>query len=223
MTAPSDRCVIVAGGAVDPPALRQAIEPTDFVVGVDSGAVTLLEADLRPDLAIGDFDSAGPEGLRQLLQAGVPLKRHPVEKNSTDLELALELATGELKCDEVLVFGGVGTRIDQSMATFFVMGRLAGSGAALRLWDSHWQALFLHGEGNREARISGSPGTVVSLLPLSPLVAGVRTEGLYYPLDNATLNSDTTLGISNILEGHEAVVSIDTGQMAVIINAPGSD
>ncbi len=47
-------------------------------------------------------------------------------------------------------------------------------------------------------------------------VTGVTTEGLYYPLWDATLEFGTTWGVSNEFAGETASVSIKEGLLLVI-------
>lgn len=221
----SGRCIIVAGGEVDLASLRRVYSPGDRLIGADSGALTLLESGFQPDLAVGDFDSTGEVGLERLQAAGVPLLRHPVEKDSTDTELAVELAVTAERISDIMLFGGAGDRVDQTLATFFVLSRWAEEGVVIRMWDRHWRATFLGGregagDARRRAEITGLPGQVVSLIPLSERVTGVETEGLYYPLRREILWMDQTRGVSNELVGERAGVVLKVGRLAVILNRP---
>ena len=57
-----DAAVLLGGPKEEWPAdlkeqLKQAQEKGDLLIGVDRGALLLLELGFKPDLAIGDFDS----------------------------------------------------------------------------------------------------------------------------------------------------------------------
>src|SRR5512144_1217814 len=84
--------VVIAGG-----------EALDSSVSVPAGA-TVVVADrgldhaqalgLEVAIAVGDFDSASAEAVAAAEHAGTRIERHPVEKDATDLELALDVAIG---------------------------------------------------------------------------------------------------------------------------------
>jgi thiamine pyrophosphokinase len=64
--------------------------------------------------------------------------------------------------------------------------------------------------------LSGNPGDLVSLIPLTATVTGVTLTGLSYPLRDQTLRIGTTLGISNFFSESEAQISIKSGTLLVI-------
>lgn len=88
------------------------------VVAADGGFASLEAAGVAPNVALGDFDSLGyvPQAPR--------VERHPVMKDATDLELALEWARNEGH-PSVAVYGALGGRLDQTMATLQTMVRFA--------------------------------------------------------------------------------------------------
>src|SRR5690625_998268 len=68
--------------------LLERCQRADLLVAVDAGLSHLLAAGLRPDLLVGDLDSASPEDLAEV--AGTPRLVYPADKSRTDLELALD-------------------------------------------------------------------------------------------------------------------------------------
>ena len=56
----------------------------------------------------------------------------------------------------------------------------------------------------------------MSLLPLTPEVEDVRTEGLLYPLAGETLVQSSTRGVSNAMTGPEARVTHGEGVLLLI-------
>jgi len=59
---------------------------------------------LHVDVAVGDFDSLDADLLAGLERAGARLVRYPVEKDASDLELALEAAVS-FRPARILVVG----------------------------------------------------------------------------------------------------------------------
>jgi thiamine pyrophosphokinase len=67
-----------------------------------------------------------------------------------------------------------------------------------------------------EAKLSGQPGDIVSLLPLWGQATGIVTENLAYPLLQETLYPEHTRGISNVMNGPVARVSLASGELLCI-------
>ncbi|MGC8826157.1 MAG: thiamine diphosphokinase, partial [Anaerolineae bacterium] len=59
-------------------------------------------------------------------------------------------------------------------------------------------------------------GDIVSLLPLSPVVEGIVTSGLEYPLRGEPLYMGPSRGVSNVMLGPEASVTIASGWLLVV-------
>jgi thiamine pyrophosphokinase len=64
--------------------------------------------------------------------------------------------------------------------------------------------------------LEGSPGDLVSLIPVAGPVGDVTTSGLEYPLSGETLAPGTTRGVSNVFAEAEARVEVATGVLLVI-------
>jgi len=66
------RIIIFANGEL--PDLTQAralLRPGDVVICADGGTRHVLDLGVRPDLIIGDLDSADPEAIRKFREEGV--------------------------------------------------------------------------------------------------------------------------------------------------------
>ena len=204
------RAWVVAGGELPDPerveALREA-SPPDFLVAADSGADAALALGLRVDVIVGDFDSVSS----QALAAAGRQRRHPVDKDATDLELALREAR-DLGAERITLIGGGGGRLDHFLANVAVLGGEDLAGVAVdalvgkaRLWVVR-----------SRQEISGRAGQVVSLLPLGGLARGVCTSGLRWALSGETLSAGSTRGVSNEMTGSRATVSLEGGVLLAI-------
>jgi thiamine pyrophosphokinase len=207
------RAAIFVNGVISDPAhVRHLLRPDDDLIAADGGALHALAAGKRPRVVVGDLDSLEPEVLAQLEADGVELERHPVAKNETDLELAILRAIRD-GADEILLIGALGGRLDQSLANVLLMAQRPWP-VKLSLVDGDQRATVLRG-GERMA-LAGAPGSLVSLLPLSPEVTGITYTGMQYPLDNATLPFGSTRGVSNAIAAQPATLTIATGLALVI-------
>ena len=102
-----------------------------FVIAADSGADHALALGVPIDLAVGDFDSISAAGLATLERHGVRLERHPVDKEATDLELALDAAVAAHP-RRVVVVGGTGGRLDHVLGELSLFAAGAYRGARAR-------------------------------------------------------------------------------------------
>ena len=210
--------IIIIGGVRPDVSLAAALESEGaLVIAADSGAVHAKAAGLTIDIAVGDFDSIPQTLLHELESAGVKIERHPVVKDATDLELAIDVAIRQ-GADVITIVGGHGGRVDQSFANAFVISSPTYSHVSMHAILDSALVSVVHGGGG--VTFVGDPGDVVTILPLHGDAVGVRTEGLVYPLRGERLPAGTTRGVSNVLLNHEATVSIEEGTVLVVRPSP---
>jgi thiamine pyrophosphokinase len=198
--------VVVLAGGIGAPA-PVAVPPGATVIAADSGAEHAAALGVAVDLLVGDLDSISAETLARIPD----VERHPVDKDATDLELALAAAL-RLEPERVLVVGGIEGRLDHLLGELLLLASPAYAGVEL---DAQLGAARVH--VIRDARtIAGEPGEVVSLFALHGPAAGVVTEGLHYPLRGETLEPGSTRGVSNVFAAHEARISLERGVLLAI-------
>lgn len=190
---------------------NQINDGEDYIICCDGGVRHAFELGIAPDLILGDLDSANPELLEHYKKLNVTVEKYQAEKDFTDMELCVRRAVG-LNAEEICIFGAIGSRLDHTM----------GNAHALLYALKHKIRAYLADENNKvciidkEIILNGKKGDIVSLIPLSSSVTGVKTENLYYPLDFETLEIGTSRGISNIFVSNEAKISIEDGYLFVI-------
>ena len=208
------RAVIVAGGPPgDDAFVRAQCAEANLLIGVDGGVLTLERLSIRPTLAVGDFDTAGPDAVARLRAAGVPTETHPAAKDATDTHLALLIAVerGATTIDLLGVLGG--PRYDHMLAAVFLLALPALAAARVTLRDPLHTVTLLHPD--ESVVLNGCPGEYVSLFSLSAETTGVTGRGLRYPLPRTFALGDS-LGVSNEFVGAEATVSIIGGLLLVM-------
>lgn len=194
---------------------QSLLQQADLRVAADGGARYLLALDLLPHIAVGDFDSLVPEQLELLERAGVEVQRHSVHKNETDLELAL-LQAIEYGATCIYVLAALGGRPDQQLANLQLLTHPALAQADVRMLHDRWELFAIR----QSARIYGAPGDIVSLLPMTDEVAGIVTDGLYYPLRDESLSLGPARGVSNVLVGKQASISVRSGILLCMHELP---
>lgn len=191
--------------------LAGLIDKNTFLVAVDGGLRHLLAIQRQPDLLIGDLDSVTPAQMETLTQAGVEIQRFPVEKDETDLELAL-LETARRGYKSIQLIGALGGRTDQMLANLFLLLLPELAGLSVRLVEEQEEIFIIRAQ----MQITGQPGDTLSLIPFAGCAEGVSTSGLRYPLVNETLHPEHSRGISNQMQDSEALVTLTSGTLLCI-------
>jgi thiamine pyrophosphokinase len=195
---------------------QAAIDAADYVIAADGGALPLYHAGRLPDLVIGDMDSLDLKAQEALAVRGVELRRYAREKDETDLELAL-LHAAALGAASIDVLGALGGRWDHTLANVALLALPELQGRATRLLADR-QIVFLVRDS---AVLEGQRGDTISLIPLAGAAYGVTTEGLYYPLREATLGFERARGVSNVLLEPPGRVSLRAGLLLVVRHDDG--
>ena len=208
------KAVVVADGEPDP---RDAAHVTDadLIVAADGGAGWLDAIGITPSLLVGDLDSIDGGLLDRLRAADVRVEHHPADKDASDAELALRRAV-ESGADEIVVLGGLGgERLDHELANLLLLAdpslrairdlQLVRGGTAVRVLSA-----------GVELRLGGRIGDLVTLLPIGGDAAGVRTQGLRFPLEGERLALGPSRGLSNVVVDPPASVSLERGTLLVV-------
>jgi thiamine pyrophosphokinase len=200
------RGVVVTGGAGPCKDLVTRWSRNAKVVAADSGLGRALECGVKPDLAVGDFDSlADPRVLSYLDENRV--RRYPREKDQTDTEIALD-ALRELGCDELVILGGGGGRLDHLIGILSLFDRTN----APNVWITD-TAVSQRVDG--AVRLSGTPGSIVSVFPLGCGTCRATSRGLRWPLDGLVWRRGD-IGVSNEFVSEEAEISVESGSLLVV-------
>ena len=146
-----------------------------------------------------------------MIRAGVDVRQYPVEKDETDLELAIRLVL-EAGYKRLRLVGALGGRLDHLLGNVFLLLNPSLEAVDIRLDDGLDEVFLIRGE----AVVEGEPGDLLSLLPLMGTAVGVETEGLYYPLRAETLFPYHTRGISNVMQSQSAVVRLQQGVLLCV-------
>ncbi len=207
-------CLVFCGGPIDDyEYIRGYLWEAQLILAVDSGARHCRRLHITPDYLIGDFDSINDADYSSLVAAGVQIIKYPTKKDMTDSEIAVQVAM-EKGCDKIVLFGAIGSRLDHTAANLFLLKKLV---------DSNVEGIIA--DGKNEARIikdhieiKNRKDTFVTLLPIAGNACGVTTQGLMYPLADATLKLGSSLGVSNLFSEAVAYIEVKEGYLLVIMS-----
>ena len=209
--------VVVAGGnPPDPDGLLQV--PLGVpVIAADKGLEHAISLGLDVTIAVGDFDSASPDVVARAEAGATTVERHPAEKDATDLELALDRALS-MSPERIVVLSGDGGRLDHLFSTLLLLGSSRYESVEIDAFIGAARVYVVRGQ----RAIEGEPGELVSLFALHGPAEDVRTEGLTYSLDGETLEPGSTRGVSNVLLGERARVSVGSGVLLAVCPRGGA-
>lgn len=197
--------IIFSGGYAPSKFLTEFYREKDaFVIAADKGYDYALANGITPDLYVGDLDSVSH------IPKQINKKIYPSQKDATDTELAVKAAV-EAGCKRIVLFGGIGSRMDHTLANLFLLIPLTDAGIEMLIVNEHNRIQLV----TKKADITGKKGDIISLIPLQDCT-GVTTKHLAYPLKESTLLVGSTRGISNVLTAATACVCIDSGSLLVI-------
>lgn len=214
--------LIFANGDLNPgSAVTTALDQADdadstLVIAADGGARLALACDRVPDVVVGDLDSLTPEDVADLRARGVAIEQYPAGKNETDLELTL-LAAMKRGATWLRIVGGIGDRIDQTLANIYLLTLPELADCDVRLVSGD-QTLWLIKPGDHA--LTGNPGDTISLIPLAGDAENVRTVNMKYPLRGETLRFGPARGVSNVIAAAGARVQFNAG-LLLVVHTPG--
>lgn len=202
-------CYIVGSGIFD--GRNFAPRPIDYIIAADAGYRYLQRMNIIPDIVMGDFDSLGsPPNHPNIV-------KHPVEKDDTDLMLAVKYAIAH-GFKTICIFGCMGGRVDMSIATMQTLCYIIDNGCTGYVFGENSVMT-----GIRNTRTFLGPGRkgIVSVFAYGGDAKGVTISGLKYNMDNGTIFCDMPKGVSNEFVGTPASIEVTSGTLILVTTNDG--
>ena len=182
----------------------------DLVLCADTAYRAAAEAGIVPDVIIGDFDhsdaSCAPAD-------GVKVVRVPSEKDDTDTMLCIKYAI-DAGADEIFIAGGIGGRLDHTVANLQSIAYAEAHGVVAVLTDGKNEARIFTGK----IRLPRRDGFYLSAFAYGGECRGVSERGVKYPIENVTLSPDFPLGVSNEIVADYAEIEVQEGKLLLIFS-----
>ncbi len=193
-------------GAMDPGIVQFKKNAGDFIIAADGGYAYLQNANIVPDLVVGDFDSLGAPPQREKVIC------FPPEKDYTDLDLAIR--EGKKRGYQTFcIYGALGGRLDHTIANIQLLAALAQEGGRGYLLGGG-QAVTVLAEG--ALHFAPRSKGYFSAFAFGAPASGVYEQGLKYTLTDAQLDVLFPLGVSNEFCGMKASISVREGKLLLI-------
>lgn len=198
--------IVLGGDAPGVELLKACADEADFSIAADRGLEAFDAAGLEPDMLVGDMDSVSQNVLARY-ESRLSEDRLNCIKNDTDCEYALNLAISR-GATEIVLLGALGGRLDHALANLMMVVRAARRGVWAEIRAEGVQIVRI----NESYTLTGAKGSTVSLLPLGE-ARGISVRGCYYTIEDFTLESDTSRGVSNVVTADEAVFTVREGDL----------
>ena len=231
------RCIIITGyieGSIASicPELLSPLSPGEkppLILCADGGYRLAKAEGLLPHVIIGDFDtfddqSGEQPGVCDSAYGRGTVIRVPVMKDDSDTMLCIKYGLDQ-GCDSFLLIGGIGGRLDHTVANLQSLAYLASRGADACMKDGE-NCIMMKAPGSFSLfRCGGDdpddtsrPYRRFSLFSWTPSCEGIFVSGAKYPLENGRLEFTFPLGVSNEFIDREARIRFQSGMMLVILN-----
>ena len=207
----SSHTLIFIGGDPPHPNVRQYLPADAYVIAADSGYAHAIAMGFVPNELVGDMDSITSVDLTDARDSNILITEYPTDKDLTDTEIAIASAIARHSTHITVVSGG-GDRFDHVLA---MVHSLASCALTIDTTLLVGTARVSYVSSAREFRLESQAGNIISLIPIGG-AATVSTNGLQWELDNDTLQSFASRGVSNIAIGESITISVTDGSLAVI-------
>ncbi|WP_462258373.1 thiamine diphosphokinase [Vagococcus teuberi] len=189
-------------------------DEASHIIGVDRGAYEGVRHGLSVDVAVGDFDSLSSEELSYVKEHVEKVTQYPAEKDETDTEIGISVASELSEDAKIILIGGTGGRIDHFLANLWLPLQDRFKSVATRLVikdNQNTLSYFLPGDYTIEKEPDKKYLAYVCLTPMTHL-------SLYdakYRLDAVDVMQPTSYA-SNEFVGKTTRFSFSSGIMCVI-------
>ncbi len=198
----SGRAIIFGAGEYGglPPDFREG----DLIIAADGGLDYLLSIGRKPQLLVGDMDSlrTAPDGVETM--------RFSARKDDTDMALAIREALSRGR-EELLLYGGLGGRLDHTFANLQLLAGLALRGVRAFLLGAETAVTAIHRGG---LRFAAEADGILSVFAYGG-EAIVTEQGLSYNVEGLRMSDTVPIGVSNEFTGECASVEALEGTLLV--------
>ena len=183
---------ICAGGPIHEVAFSL---PVDKWIGVDRGALYLIDHNILPDAIVGDFDSVTAEEFARISNAVAHIEQFQAEKDETDTDLAL-LQAIQYEPTEIYLTGVTGGRLDHYEAALRSL-------YTFQTKYPHIMFKMVNQQNEIQFLLPGkhmlkkSDYTYISFFAYGQTLQNVTLRGVKYETTNETIEQGTTRFTSN--------------------------
>lgn len=212
------KCVIFTGGTpICSSGFSQELFTDCIIIAADSGCaqIDILNSagiSVSPDILLGDMDSYSREKAVSKYPRA-EFMSFPPEKDYTDTQLALSVAIGK-GCTDIIIIGGTGNRADHYLANLALLRKYACEGISLTINDG--KNMITYRNSGNVTIVNDGRYKYFSLLPDGTALSGVTIKGARYTLDNAEVDRDLPITVSNEITEKRCEITVRKGSFFFI-------
>lgn len=202
-------CYIIGAGDTS----SAVIKKPGMVIAADGGYEKVKELGIKPDIVIGDFDSLG------YIPENETVIKYPKEKDDTDMMLAFKegIKNG---CDTFVIYGGLGGRIDHTVANIQFLGYMTKNKVRGYLVGDGYCITAIYDD---TIYFDDTHTGTISVFCFGDIAEGVTIKGLKYELKDALISHTIPFAVSNEFIGKRSRISVDDGELLVMWNEDTAD
>lgn len=215
---PKKRCILIGSSPdTDINTISRLMHKDDYIICADGGCIFAERLGITPDLIVGDFDSSErPEN------SDIEIIALPVHKDDTDMLYAVKEGI-KRGCDEFILCGATGGRLDHTYANFCTLKYLADRKISAFIADGRNEIHIVNASDfvaeSPDFTINNSVGHGFGIFPFGCESCEVSLRGFEYNAEKIELTPDFPIGVSNRIADDYAEVYIYSGCAIIIIGS----
>ncbi|MEG0873885.1 MAG: thiamine diphosphokinase [Clostridiales bacterium] len=183
------------------------LKKDDFIIAVDGGGNHCQNLGIKPNLALGDFDSLALNTLNFYRENQVETLTYPCDKDYIDLALGIEEAI-KRNYEEIIILGALGgKRRDMELGNILLLSKYEKD---ITIINENTSIKMMYPQ--KKLVINNEKNKYFSLIPLSKKVVTGESHGLKYQLLDLEFTFGETRSISNEILADECQVVLKSGE-----------
>ncbi len=199
------KCTIISGApdySVD--FLKQNIDCDSFIIAADSGYKKLLNADIIPNLIIGDFDSSPKPDI------DCDILTLPCQKDDTDTFYCVKKAI-ELGYNHITIMFAIGNRFDHTYSNILCLDYCHKANVKCVIIDSHNRISLIDSEYTFSKQYD-----YFSLFAYLEDCKGISINGSCYDVDNIDIATHNQFAQSNQIKNDNCTITVKQGNLLLV-------
>lgn len=181
----------------------------EHIFGVDGGTEYLYKLLLQPTQIIGDFDSIDENTKKRAIRDGADINSFDPDKDRTDLEIALDVASKN-KGKDITIIGGEGNDIDHLFGNLLTISSFHSTEEIM--WVTKLETIIF----STKQFFKIKKNSTFSILPLSR-IENLSIKGAKWDIDNENIPYGSTRTLRNRALSEEIFIEAKNGKFCLIV------
>ncbi|MDG1355845.1 MAG: thiamine diphosphokinase [Opitutales bacterium] len=203
----------LGGHAPSAELLKWRVEEAELSIAVDGGCLAHCDADVEPDVILGDFDSCGALSDIEMKFPRSEIHELP-DQEHTDFEKSVSWMMNRGVPKQLVILGGLGKRTDHCLSNLMTAARINPS-VKVVFDDVHEYVRRI--TPHSSFSLNGRSGSTLSLLPMGKC-EGVESSGLQWELQGVDFSWDRMVSQSNQCVADEVRVECQKGVLFAFVS-----